>query len=358
MEQRTFYYNKANYILNLKSHIERYFKGKSMLQFGIALPYFVPFKDSTNVTYKVTNDVLNHFHFSKFNHTEPIYTGTYKEVSNQQQSINRTRVEMSYIYKKELKKDTCNEDYLTETFNLLLKNLNNIITSYILVTKDISVNKVKMENLDPIILFRLVSLKPYQEEYQGLFHLNFNKLDQNHENYLDTKKTDAVMRFIDTVGYELNPFTYTQELNLNARRYFKNGDFRQSVIESQTAVETFFTALYRQLLFNEENNLKVINEKVESIAFKNMVTHQFHRRLGGDFDITNKESIVGSWWKNTYLLRNKVVHEGFTPTSIQSNLCIEAVNNLFKFITDLLHENTNKDKYPALSEFLLKTPTI
>ncbi|KRF52549.1 hypothetical protein ASG99_12365 [Bacillus sp. Soil768D1] len=352
MNKRLFYYNKTNYILRLKPEAEKHFSPKSILQMGINLPFFIPFKDGINVTYKVNKDELCHYRFSSYEHIEKIYTGAYDNEATEQK-IHRTRVEMVYISRKLVEKKECNAIFLSEKFNLLLGKLNNIIISYVITTKDINVTKVKRQNLDPVLIYNMIEVSKYDKPKSGLFNLNFNKLDQSRQ-LLSHDQTGRIMMFIDTIEEKLNPFAYSQELNLNAHLHYKNGDFRQAIIDAQTSVETFLTLLLKELLKAEKIPDKEINHKIELIAFKNMVMHHFQKRIGGDFNIKGNFSPVGKWWKEAYLLRNKIVHEGYFPSSIETENAMDSVVQLYKYIINLIHEDKIKEKYSMLPVYLPK----
>lgn len=349
-----FYYNKANYFLTQKCEFDKYFKAKTIIQFGLHLPFYIPFKNKTHVTYNVNKEVLNHFGFFSYRHNEVIYDGSYNS-SPVNQPINRTRVEMTYVSKDYISEEQCEDEaFLTDIFDSLIGKLNNLITAYIIATKDTSVSKIKLEELDPIIVFQLVDVRKYDVLYQGLFHLSFNKLE-NHKDQLSNLETDKVMGYIDTVGLDLNPFTYSTELLVSAIKYHKSGNYRQSAIEIQTSIEVFLTSIYKELLHAEKLDNETINKKIEDIKFRNMVEHQFHKRIGGSFDTRDKSSVVGTWYEKTYLLRIQVVHNGYIPDKHECELSLEAAQNLMNYIVDLAHESSNKKKYPSLSHFLIKS---
>ena len=83
--------------------------------------------------------------------------------------------------------------------------------AYIIATKDPSVSKMKLEILDPVIHYQLVEVINYNIIDHGLFHLSFNKLD-NHSVFFHIQILNKVIRFIDTIGFKLNPFAYSYEL--------------------------------------------------------------------------------------------------------------------------------------------------
>lgn len=344
---RLFFYNKPNYYLKLKPEIERYFKPKSILLFGIVLPFYLPLKNNTNLTYKVNQNTLCHYRFHLVNHKEKFYSGSYNEIPVET-NVQRTRVEMVYIPRNNM---IISDELLSKSFNLLLEKLNELIKSIIIITKNKFISKVNGETLEPMVLYSLIDLTEYDVMNQGLFHLNYHKLE-NGGKPLSTKETDLVMCAIDLLPN--NPFTFSTELYLSAIRSLHIGDLRKSVIDSQTAVETFLTALYRYLVLKEGYSQEEVDKKVNDIAFKNLVIHQFHKRLGGDFDIRDEGTPISDWWSNTYLLRNKIVHEGKLPSHSEAIKSIDSVNELFKYVTDLIHLSHNQEAYPELTSLILK----
>jgi hypothetical protein len=351
MKDRRFYYNKANYYLKLKPEIEKYFNAKRLMFFGIVSPYFIPLKDNTNLTYKVNNSELCHFRFFTVENNINVFSGTYRE---EPVSISKkcSRIEMVYISKDKFSLDE-NDPFLSQKFDLLIEKLNYLISSIIVLTKNTYVSKITKELLDPIIFYSIIDTKRFELVNEGLFNLNFNKVEQGGE-YLSYTDTKRIMEGIDLLPD--NPFYRAAELFYLSKRYLYAGDYSRAVIDSQTSVEIFLTALYKFLLRHEGFSVSEIDSKSSKMRLKSMVIDQFHKKLGGDFDIKDTNSPVGGWWKNTYLLRNDVVHEGHLPDYQEAEKCVNAVNTLNKYLTDLFHTEKVKEVFPELS-ILVGKPT-
>ncbi|KSU63676.1 hypothetical protein AS034_05360 [[Bacillus] enclensis] len=349
MNGRNFYYNKENYILKLKPEIEKYFKAKQLLIFGIIVPFFIPLKNQNHLTYHVNKNELCHYRFHTIENKVNVYTGAYNE-----EPLNLpkkcTRVEMVYISKDKPSLDKL-EEFLSEKFDLLVGGLNQLVSSIIVLTKDPYVSKITREVLDPTILYSIIDPKNYTLKSEGLFQLNFNKLEQG-GGYLTDINTKRVMEGIDLLPN--NPFFRAAELFYGSKRSLSNGDYTRAVIDSQTSVEIFLTALYKYLLKKEGFSKSEIDKKSNEMRFKSMVIDHFHKRLGGDFNVDDIDSPVGNWWENTYLLRNNVVHEGYLPDFEKTEKCLDAVNTLNNYLTDLFHSEKIKKKYPELSQLVLK----
>ncbi|MBX0358952.1 hypothetical protein [Halobacillus sp. Nhm2S1] len=355
MENRPFYYTKGNYFMKMLPEIKKYFNPKYIIQFGIVLPFYVPFKDNTNLTYKLNNNELAHFHFSAITSKDKIYSGAYIEeefvIENK-----ISRVEMTFITKNSLPESIIQEDdkndSLTDIFESLLRKLNIVIDSYRIKQQDYDIYNITKEMLDPTILYRVCDGKRFKEINTGLFILHSNKLDK-HRDTLLPMDTSTIMDFIDVLDNEINPFTYSIKLKLESQREFKIGDFRNSVITIQTSIESFLSNLYKVFLIDEGIEKGEATKKARDIRFKNLVTHQIEYRIGGDFDLEKSNTVISKWWSNTYLMRNNIVHDGYSPNFTETQSALHSGLDIYPYIVDLLSDTEVASKYPNLVEYII-----
>lgn len=62
------------------------------------------------------------------------------------------------------------------------------------------------------------------------------------------------------------------------------------------------------------------------------------RILGGNWDRKDRDSPAHFYWRALYLVRNRVVHEGYGPTHDESELAEKAYRGIRGFVNDRLWE--------------------
>lgn len=363
-EKRNFFFNKGNYILRLKPEIKKYFSPKTLIQFGLVLPYYIPFPEQEGIFFQINSEEVCHLFFTSFWDKQPIFTGTYKE-HPQQVDIKKTRVEVTYFFKKKEKEilnnhsdtdedeeDAPLENLLTITFDTSLNKLNNIIESYIAKTKDSKVHKLTKEHFAITIICRIHDPQHYEETSKYLFSVHMNAPD-THPTPLSDEETDEIMNFIGVIENQINPFIFGNEFMINARRSFAKGDYRNAVINAQIFVETLMYTIYREFLKQEDFSGSEVKEKSRDMKFKSLVIDQFKKRIGGDFNIDDKETRVGQWWENTYCIRNKIVHEGYHPMFSECDNAIYHATDVIQYIIELIQKPMNQQRYSQLLAYIV-----
>ena len=232
---------------------------------------------------------------------------------------------------------------------MLLSNLNKIIMSYILYKKDLTVSQVSIENLGFSTIFRIVNVNNWEETGKGMFLLNFNiPYDKD-----ELKQSDEmeICRHAFLVINDFNPFVLSEDLMIKAQRNLKTGLYKEAVIFSQTAIETFLQTLLSKLLESEGVSIPDINHKLEETPFMKMVKNEFYTRLAGIWTPYKLKTDVGKWYKYTYLIRNNVVHRGITPTISEANHCVSAAIRFMSYVIKLV--KNKQDKYPNIAIFFI-----
>jgi len=158
-----------------------------------------------------------------------------------------------------------------------------------------------------------------------------------------------ICRHAILVMNDLNPYILSEDLMINAKRNLKNGFYKEAVINSQSAIETFLQRVLIQLLESEGKSSREINYKLEGTPFMRMVKREFYTRIGGIWIPGKSETDIGKWYKYTYLIRNKVVHRGATPTTEEANHSVSAAISLMSYVITLLQ--SSQAKYPTISSF-------
>jgi len=250
----------------------------------------------------------------------------------------------------EYEADNENElDIYTDLFDSSLEFLNKIITSYMLMSKDSSCHYLTKEMLQSIITISKIDINKWKSE-KSIFmlhpHMPYN------QDLIRSDETPELLRYVNIITDNLNPFASGERHNLFAERYFKDGYYHEAVIYAQISVEVFIRQVYIELLkeADEMTNEEAINV-LEKTSFISIVKRKLHNYLGGNWDIKDDNTTVAKWYKKTYTLRNHSIHVGRIPSFKETDMAIEAAINFRFFILKRIEDN--QSKYPKLAEYFL-----
>jgi hypothetical protein len=121
-----------------------------------------------------------------------------------------------------------------------------------------------------------------------------------------------------------HPFWLLGEGLVETRRALGRGRAAHAVIEAGIAFEVLVAALVRELSALEGVPPDEV-ERILNAGLKNVVTDHLPRLTGLTVDLDDKSNIFGSWWSNTYVLRNRVVHEGHRPSLSEARQAVLSV---------------------------------
>jgi hypothetical protein len=312
---------------------------KHLIQFSVFLPFQLPFQDNSIISFSENDSILS---FTLTNHiNEKKYTGG-SLVSSHEIEYYETRVEMSYFTAKTYYYMT--EKVLSEIFNTLLEGLNDLIIAYLIKKKDNDVYKISKEMLEPICVFRKVNIEgnSFKHIENGLFTLHLNI--EHKKELLDFNTQSEVAEYAVVVKDNINPFILSQELMLTAKRNFKQGFYKETIINTQTSIETFLRTTMSEFLKIEELTLEEIEKFQEDTNFITMVKREFSKRIGGSWDIQNIRNDVGKWFKYCYMIRNRIIHSGYNPSFEEVDNALEVALSLRVFVYNrILKSNKYKD---------------
>ncbi|WP_432748695.1 hypothetical protein [Pectinatus frisingensis] len=322
--------NKHSFILD-KSMFEKFLikhckiagiNPKNIIQFGLILPFQLefPLGGFVPIEFKEKQCVID-FHFSELDYPVPILLGAIPisggECYEQAQTFTKyqTRVEMTFITEANI--DVDKKQYMTQVFDFLLENLNILICAHRLITDTKDIYEVTCQMLSPIIISRIITIEDWNEE-TILFHLNYNlpvnKNKVNKETYM------KIIQMYCVVKGKRNPFITSKLLNLDAHYFFDMGQYRNSVIYGQVSIESLIGSALKEMLTCEGMTKDEVETFIEECSFIKMVETQMHNKLGGCWDTKNDKKVVGKWYKNTYKLRNRIVHGAYLPNHEETGI--------------------------------------
>lgn len=259
---------------------------------------------------------------------------------------NRTYVEAVYVRQESI-------DYETQgdgIFSSLLKDLNKMLSSYSLFRFETDVRSVTNQMLKPFSFVRVFAVDNWasDEFIPVLYNSNLQEIYNEIDETEGKKFIDYAFRTFSTQG----PMLDSESFGMDALRHYKNGLRKEAVVSIQTSIESFLSSLYIILLLSEGIEYDDVIVKLEKIAFKNLVEHQFHNRIGGNWAVNDDTKECGKWWKYTYMMRNKIVHEGELPTFVQTNDAIKYAVEFKEYVIQLVLEHTSNSYDNAKKLFL------
>lgn len=95
------------------------------------------------------------------------------------------------------------------------------------------------------------------------------------------------------------------------------------MLEAGVAFEVFASTVVREVrnlrAYDSESTARVLE-----CGFKNIVGDHLSTAAGIDVDLSDVSTPLGHWWRSAYLLRNRVVHQGYKPTQSEAEAALAA----------------------------------
>lgn len=319
---------------------------KSFLEYEVVLPFHIPFYISRTITLSYEHEFLS-FRFDMVTTNESYKYSIEGDVPNL--NVHKTKMLMmvATVIDYEMLIDD-KECYCNQYFDLLLEELNKIILSYMTAMKDADCHYVTKEMLQASVLVRMTNLETWEND-MGLFMLHMNVPYE--KTPLSDKDIEKVLRLQGIVSYELNPFAGGEQYVLSARRYFKHGFYLESVIYAQTSVEVLIRTLFKELLKSDGLSEDEIKDTLENTSFMAIIKKKLPGYLGGSWDVTKSDSVIGNWYENTYELRNRATHSGRIPSFSETDSALYDAIEFRKFVVDRI--KANRKKYPKLNKYFV-----
>ncbi len=133
------------------------------------------------------------------------------------------------------------------------------------------------------------------------------------------------------------------ELMQQAIGSFNESRFRMTAMLTGTAVEVLLTTLIRLAGIARGET----PERIESILnspLRNQVEHHVQRLIGCDVDLDDPVNSFGRWWTGGYRLRNRVLHDGVTPSREEARCALDdALDLVVHLKTGLLSDAVTRD---------------
>lgn len=128
----------------------------------------------------------------------------------------------------------------------------------------------------------------------------------------------------------------------DAERSWVRESLEHAVIEAGTAIELAVSDALRSCGPRAGYSPTKVNNVLAG-DFAGRVRDHFATLLSFEPDPKSAKDTLGSWWRDCYELRNRVVHEGHQPTRLESGRAVGAANALLDDIIDRIRTDVRYD---------------
>jgi hypothetical protein len=147
-------------------------------------------------------------------------------------------------------------------------------------------------------------------------------------------------------------FDWTQYMQA-AEHHLGSGRYEQAVIAAATATEVMVNIFFREVWEALELDAARL-AGVLDCGFKNQLVDQLPKFLTEAVDLADEDVPPGRWYRGCYLVRNRVVHEGYRPTSAEAWDATVAARAFAAWIGRSMKENQRTTQIAMI----LQTPLI
>lgn len=307
---------------------------RRLLRVPVVLPFQLPYPEAATFTFRLGDSEACTLSFDTLTSRQLISADLATRLTIDA-SKQPTRVMMTYATESEAELCKSGEE-ATRVFDLMVAKLNQMISAYLVVTKDCTVYHVSQGMFEFGSVVAVIDPATWKTLSYGLFLLHTNTPVAKPA--LDQETLNQVAWFVEVIEQGLNPFILSEEMALMADREFLGGCYREAVVYAQSSVEVFLSTLLTKILEIEGASPAAIEQTLQDVGFAARLRREYHPRLGGSWDVNNAASPLGSWYANTYKLRNRVVHGGYAPTQHEAKMAVDAASALRDHVISLIHQ--------------------
>jgi hypothetical protein len=345
-EEDIFRINQESFESDFRNLYEGRFQPRYLVQFSVLLPYCIPVSGAHFTTFPSAT-AAHTFLFDQVQATEEVPAGVLSR-AQARIPVGRTRVEMALVTADDTAwRSLENEEIMSlmeETFGDLLRNVNVVLTAYLLSTSDVSVYRVTREMIGFVYFGRLVHLGHWADAKRVGF-LNLVRDPLTRPDRLEWKAIEKWRESFNRMREDA--FRVAREVELAASRHLTQGMYPESVVYAQVSVEVFLNKVYAILCAAEGKTV------LDDLPFMSMVKSEFPPRLGGNWAIATPGTPAGKWHQDTYVLRNRIIHAGYFPVLGETELALKAADEFREWVVSRILER--RKRYPDLASHFQAT---
>lgn len=304
------------------------------------LPFRLPFDNHTRSLYRYKGKdlaVIIHNHNSE----QHIYRNTVIPDL-------RAEIEIVLFFYSYLSKEV-EEEKMHYAIDFTLEFLQHLIESLMVKYDSPGIHRISRQDLPPLIPVTSIRSSNFKESSiirRGILNPHFHNIPKEQSN-LTSKEINELIKFVNESNK--SPFIDSVLYVRQSKNLLESGSYAMSVIHIQTALELFMYTLYRLILKNRE---KIPEDKIENklqAGYKNILNVHLKKYFEEveytfNFDYNSDQSnLLNGYKRDVYLLRNKVVHEGYACSEEEANRAFNLCEEILKNILSAIHSTTLKD---------------
>jgi hypothetical protein len=221
-------------------------------------------------------------------------------------------------------------------FHRCLRFLNIFLQSHVLAFRDPRVREVTTPELKPIVF--VGQIEPNGDwSLQTPMITHLEAMSDFSEHAVESGSSHLSQLAYGLSGIvEENPLVTTTLLTIRAHgAHWMEGNYLDAVVALETAMESRLYALWRSILVDIGKSSTEIETTVnQDSPYKSLLIKQLPSLVGGRWDTTASGTPVGDYWAGLYMLRNRIVHTGYTPTAGQVNRAREVHDAFRAFVRE------------------------
>ncbi len=260
--------------------------------------------------------------------------------------INRVKHHCSSVnmilFSDELSMRETSEELLSDSFDMLLLELNSIIFAYMCVKNNSPCYEINPSQIDSMC-FASRKTDGKRDKRPILFLTDMLNVNAE-ESLLSQAELDEFERVMYVNNQRLNPFLQIKRMNLWAVSHQRKRKFAEAVVIAQASLEQFLFLVWKDLYPEMSEN------GFRDISFKSLIKTQFHEKIGGRWNLEDQSCEAGRYYQFFYELRCKVVHAGYMPSRAEYEESIKHLDDFILFVSKRIQACASK--YPRLAQMI------
>jgi hypothetical protein len=221
--------------------------------------------------------------------------------------------------------EICDGDWRWAQLDRALGHLNNLLSAVMSVRRDPELTAVGLRDLPPLVFgFGWdVHADERRSEVQWQGYMANDRLP-----WLEPEMTWEEAELAAWMSMEKeHPLRQVGDFLLGAWSSAQRGRFSHAVAQACTAVELLISAAVRLAAPKRGYSPEKLANVLDG-PFASRARDHFAPIFGYDAEAATSSDALGRWWRDTYLLRNRVVHHAHCPTEPEAVRAVEAAEAL------------------------------
>lgn len=257
------------------------------------------------------------------------------------------------------------EDSLSSAFDRVVREVNNLLRSYMMLTQD-RVALVQKETLPASVIaeWRLGLESGPEPKETALFLINIfadliMSMSTRRAEHLSQEQISEMLSQRDALIDPMMADIHT--MTVDARLALQRGDYAVSVVLLASGCELILRLLLEVLLWEDDVSprdaaAEIFRSSNVGHPIRHILKSKFHDRLGGVWDITASSNPAGRFYKAVFESRNRYLHTATPITGADANGAFEAATAFMEFVHERLA--THLHRYPFAANVLIGEPLV